>query len=79
MSRPKSHIYFFNRCKDAEGFEHVSTDGALTLDCIVGETLAAAFCDCDNGLELVRMHRQLETIVVHKRLTDIKATLTVYV
>lgn len=77
MSRSHSHIYLFKRREDIEGFEHVSTDGALTLDCIIGETLASAFCDFENGLELVRLHRPFETIIVHKRLTDIKVILSI--
>lgn len=79
MSRPKTQTYFFNRNMHRDGFEHVSTDGAMSMECIVGETLAAAFCDCDNGLELVRFHRPQETTIVHRRLTDIKVTITIYV
>lgn len=71
MARPYYTQYYFNRTHDLQRFEHVSTDGKAVLDDYVGETIAAAFCDGDSALDLVRFHRSGEQVVVQRRLTDI--------
>lgn len=78
MARSHTHQYYFNRTHDLRGYEHISTCGALILDHICGETIAAALCDNDSALELVRFRRANETIIVHRRLTDIKVDISMY-
>lgn len=78
MSRPHHTTYFFKRCEDCERFEHRDTTGSVLLEWLVGDTIADAFCDPDGSLELVRMHRPCEDLVVMRRLSDIRATITKY-
>lgn len=78
MSRQHTKCYYFPRKQDGEHFEHISTDGAVTLDHLIGETLAIAFCDFETSLELVRFHRPMETLIVQRRLSDIRAMHIIY-
>ena len=78
MPRPYTTCYYFNRTSNLERFEHVSSCGSVLLDDFIGETLAAAFCSDASGIELVRFHRALETIVVQRRLSDIVMRITIY-
>lgn len=73
MSRPIYTQYYFNRTHDLQGFEHVSSCGAMVLDHLCGETIAAAMCDNDSDLELVRFSRPKEQVIIQRRLTDIVA------
>ena len=78
MARPYTTQYYFNRTRDLQGFEHISTDGAVMLDQLCGETIASAMCDNDCSLEMVRFSRHGEQLIIHRRLTDIRAQLTIW-
>lgn len=78
MARPYSTNYYFNRTRDLRGFEHISTNGEVVLDHLCGATIADAFCNDSCDLQLVRFSRSGETLTILRRLTDIKATVTIY-
>lgn len=73
-----STTLYFLRNKSLKGYESVSHDDShLPLSYIIGDTLAHLFCECESPLECVRMYRATiaETIVVRKRIDDIKVTI----
>ena len=78
MSRPHHKHYFFQRRQDGYGFEHRDTTSSILLEWLVGDTIADGFCDDDGCIELVRFHRPCEDLVVMRRLSDIRATVTKY-
>ena len=78
MVRPYTTNYYFSRSHNLMGFEHISTDGTMLLDNLCGATLADAFCNDGCGLELVRFKHEHQTLIIMRRLTDIKVTLTTW-
>lgn len=76
MTRPHEKTYYFKHAEYGGGYEHRDTTGTLLLEWLVGDTIANAFCDADGCIELVRFHRPCEDLVVLKRLSDIRATVT---
>lgn len=78
MVRPSSQIFIFPA--DGNGAFAPIANG-MRLDTLIGETLAGLMNlsdDFTNGLQLVRLRFGATTIVAHKRIHDIKVTLTTY-
>lgn len=78
MPRPHEKTYYFKRAEYGGGFEHRDTTGSILLEWLVGDTIADAFCDADGCIELVRMHRPCEDMVVLRRQSDVRAVITKY-
>lgn len=78
MVRPSTQIFIYPA--DGKGaFAPVSA--GMKLESLLGSTLAGLMNlsdDYTSGLQLVRLRFGATTIVAHKRLHDIKVTLTTY-
>lgn len=72
MVRKNTKTYFFVKRDNAFGYEYRDSTKSVFLVDYVGETLATALCDCDNGLEMLRFSRPAEQIIVHKTMLHIK-------
>lgn len=78
MVRKNTKTYFFVRRDNAPGYEYRDSTKSVFLVDYVGETLATALCDCDNGLEMVRFSRPAEQIIVHRTMSHIKLEINIW-
>lgn len=76
--RPTTKTYYFTKKTPNGTYNHLSTNGEIILDFVIGEFLANCFCNDNNDLRVVIFRKSNSECNVRKRINDIILTITEY-